>query len=243
MFQDNIIEFNKDWEIKLLVDSSIKFGIAYLLLQVDPEGNIHIICCGSCAVKKMWHSFSAVECEAVGICWAVNHCRFYLRGCPKFVIVTDHKPLVTLLTSGLENLSPKLFRYVTELLSYNYTVEWVPGKKHMAVNALGRIPQLESFKGFDPLAGGGESDWENGGKYGIWHSVNNTTHLDNTLGIQVTADVMRVVKEDLIYQRILKDLGNRSKLGLRQLPRDHPAQRLKPVWDSLGGAGYLMEKR
>ena len=44
--------FNPKWETKLLMDSSIKFGIAYLLLQVDPEGKVHIIRCGSCAVKK-----------------------------------------------------------------------------------------------------------------------------------------------------------------------------------------------
>ena len=107
-----------------------------------------------------------------------------------------------------------MFCCVTELLSYNYTVEWVAGKNHMAVDALGRVPQLESFQGYDPLSGGGESDWENGGKYGVCHSVNNTTHLDNTLGIQATSNMMQAVKVDLIYQRILKEVGNRSKLGL-----------------------------
>ena len=88
-----------------------------------------------------------VECEAAGITWAANHCRFYLHGYPKFIIITDHKLLVSLVTGGLENLSPKMFRCVTELLSYNYKVEWVPGKNHMAVDALGRVPQLESFQG------------------------------------------------------------------------------------------------
>ena len=106
-------------------------------------------------------------------------------------------------------------------------------------DTLGRIPQLESFQGYNPLSGGGESDWENGGKCGVHHSVNNTTHLDNTLRIQATLDVMQVVMEDLIYQRILKEVGSRSKLGLRELPRDHPAQRLKQVWDSLGRCRLL----
>ena len=46
--------------------------------------------------------------------------------------------------------------------------------------------------------------------------------------------MMQVMKVDLIYQRILNDVGSRSELGLRELPRDHPAQRLKQVWDSLG---------
>ena len=44
--------FNKEYEMKLLVDSSIKFGVAYVLIQISPEGNISIIWCGSCSVPK-----------------------------------------------------------------------------------------------------------------------------------------------------------------------------------------------
>ena len=37
-----------------------------------------------------------------------------------------------------------------------------------------------------------------------------------------------------VYQRVLQEVGARSKRGLRELPRDHPAQSLKQVWDSIG---------
>ena len=37
-----------------------------------------------------------------------------------------------------------------------------------------------------------------------------------------------------MYQRVLQEVGARSKRGLRELPRDHPAQNLKQVWDSIG---------
>ena len=102
--------FNKDFETKLLVDSSIKFGVAYVLLQISPEGKITVVRCGSCSVPRSWHSLSAVECRmCAGIAWAANHARFYLRGAPIFTIVTDHLPLVKVMTGSLENLSPKLF--------------------------------------------------------------------------------------------------------------------------------------
>ena len=101
--------FNKDYETKLLVDSSIKFGVAYVLLQISPEGKITVVRCGSCSVPRSWHSLSAVEVECAGISWAVNHARFYLRGAPIFTIVTDHLPLVKVMTGSLENLSPNLF--------------------------------------------------------------------------------------------------------------------------------------
>ena len=111
--------FNQGYETKLLVDSSIKFGVANVLLQISPEGKVSVVRCGSCSVPRSWHSLSAVEVEAAGISWATNHCRFYLRGAPMFTIVTDHLPLVKVLTGSMENLSPKLFPCVTDMLEFN----------------------------------------------------------------------------------------------------------------------------
>ena len=54
------------------------------------------------------------------------------------------------------------------------------------------------------------------------------------VGLQITASVMAAVGEDTVYQRVLQEVGARSKRGLRELPRDHPAQNLKQVWDSIG---------
>ena len=130
--------FNQKYETRLLVDSSIKYGVAYLLIQICPEGKVSVIRCGSCSVPKAWHSLSAIEVEAAGISWLTNHAQHYLKGAPMFTIVTDHQPLVKVLTGDLENLSPKLFRCVTEMLDYNYTVVWTPGKSHQVVDALGK---------------------------------------------------------------------------------------------------------
>ena len=35
-----------------------------------------------------------MELELLAIAWAGQQCEFYLKGCPKFEIITDHKPLV-----------------------------------------------------------------------------------------------------------------------------------------------------
>ena len=76
-------------------------------------------------MKKSWKNILVLECEAVGICLAVHHCRFYLRGCLIFTVVTDNLPLVKLFTGSLESLSPRLFKIVMELQDYNFTVSWV----------------------------------------------------------------------------------------------------------------------
>ena len=79
------------------------------------------------------------------------------------------------------------------------------------------------------MTGGEESDWENGGRFGTRQNCNNVTHLDTLVGLQITASVMAAVGEDTVYQRVLQEVGARSKRGLRELPRDHPAQNLKQV--------------
>ena len=61
---------------------------------------------------------------------------------------------------------------------------------------LGRVPQLDSFKDWDPLTDGEESDWENGGRFGTRQSADNVTHLDTAVGLQITASVMVAVGED-----------------------------------------------
>ena len=120
------------------------------------------------------------------------------------------------------------------MLEFNFKVEWTLGKSHMFMDSLGRIPQLDSFKDWDPLTDGEESDWENGGRFGIHQSADNVTHLDTAVRLQITASVMVAVGEDAVYQRVLQEVGVRSIRGLRELPRDHPAQGLKQVLDSIG---------
>ena len=43
--------------------------------------------------KWMVRGTSAIEVEAPGIWFAINHVSFYLKGSPSFEVVTDHQPL------------------------------------------------------------------------------------------------------------------------------------------------------
>ena len=91
-------------------------------------------------------------------------------------IVMDHLPFVKLFSGSLENLSPKIFKIVTKLQDYNFKVTWCAGKRHLFCDSLGRIPQFDSWEGFDPLTGD-EGDLEDGGMFGKEHTANNVTHL------------------------------------------------------------------
>ena len=62
--------------------------------------------------------------------------------------------------------------------------------------------------------------------------MNNVTHLDPMIGIQVTSSLMEAVERDVVYQRILEEVGKRTKAELQGLPRDHPALHHKHMWES-----------
>ena len=60
---------------------------------------------------------------------------------------------------------------------------------------------------------GDQGDLENGGKYSVQHIANNVTHLDPTLGIQVTSSRMEKVERDTVYPESAGGSGEEIKEG------------------------------
>lgn len=79
---------------------------------------------------------STIEKELTAIHWAINYFRPYLYG-QKFIIKTDHKPLVYLYS--LKNPSSKLTRMRLDLDEYDYIIEYIKGKDNVGADALSRL--------------------------------------------------------------------------------------------------------
>ena len=72
--------------------------MGYILLQKgEKEGQYHIIRCGSRSNTDTEKNYSVCELELLGVVFAIQDCKFYLKGCPHFTIQTDHKPLLGIL--------------------------------------------------------------------------------------------------------------------------------------------------
>ena len=86
---------------------------------------------------------SKIEKEALATTWSLERFLDYLYGM-QFHIETDHKPLVSLLSSkkNLDELSPRIQRFRMRLLRYAYTISHVPGKNLVAADALSRSPSV-----------------------------------------------------------------------------------------------------
>jgi hypothetical protein len=83
-----------------------------------------------------------VELELLAVVWATKKCHLYLVGLPKFTLVVDHQPLVTILDrytlDCVEN--PRLQRLKEKLQRYVFQNVWRRGKDHAIPDALSRAP-------------------------------------------------------------------------------------------------------
>lgn len=80
-------------------------------------------------------NYSTIEKELLAIVYCVNHFRPYLYG-RKFVLVTDHKPLVWL--HSVKDPTSRLVRWRLKLAEYEYEVTYKAGKTNVNADALSR---------------------------------------------------------------------------------------------------------
>ena len=118
-----------------------KHGIGAVLGQVDEDGNEYIVACVSRSLNKAEREYASYKGEMLGAVYSVKALDYYLRGA-KFTLVTDHAPLVYLMTS--DNLHGQYARWSLILQEYDFTIKHRPGDKHQNADALSRHPKPSS---------------------------------------------------------------------------------------------------
>ena len=88
-------------------------------------------------------NYTQIQKEALSIVFALSKFHHYFYG-RKFILVTDHKPLLS--QFGPSSETPKLAanrlaRWALMLSQYNYTIEYRNTKQHGNTDALSRLPK------------------------------------------------------------------------------------------------------
>ena len=111
--------------VTVQVDAS-PVGFGAILSEDDDK----VVCYGSRALTPAESRYSQTEREALGVVWACEYFDLYLRGLPHFIVITDHKPLETILKKP--NPPFRIERWGLRLQPYSFIIKYRPGIENIA---------------------------------------------------------------------------------------------------------------
>lgn len=140
-----LAHYSLELPVVLTADAS-SVGVGAVVSHLTPDGE-RPVAYASRTLTSAEKGYSQIEREALGIIFGIRKFHQYLYG-RKFVLRTDHKPLVSIFgeKKGIPVMAAsRLQRWAVLLSGYNFDIEYVRGEKN-AADALSRLPVQEPDK-------------------------------------------------------------------------------------------------
>ncbi len=136
-----LVHYDQSLPIRLAGDACA-YGVGAIISHVMKDGQEHPIAFASRTLLPSERNYSQVEKEALSLIFGVNKFHLYLYG-RHFTLVTDHKPLTTIL-GPKKGVSPtaaaRLQRWAVCLSAYSYDIQFRPTTAHSNADGLSRLP-------------------------------------------------------------------------------------------------------
>ena len=143
MLTDNTVlaHFDPSCPVGISCDAS-DAGVGAVLFHRYKDNTERPIANASKTLTATQKRYPQIQKEALSIIFALKKFHQFLYG-RKFILVTDHKPLISMF--GPNTATPllaanRLSRWSLMLSQYNYTIEYRPTKQHGNADALSRLP-------------------------------------------------------------------------------------------------------
>ena len=135
------MHFNPSLPITLATDASL-YGVGAVISHTCSDGVERPIAFASRTLSDSEKNYAQLEKEALSFIFGIKKFHQYLYG-RKFKLITDHKPLTTILgpKTGIPSLAAaRLQRWALLLSAYNYDIEYRNTSLHANADALSRLP-------------------------------------------------------------------------------------------------------
>jgi len=124
-----LAHFDPEAKIVVVADAS-PFALGAVLYQKTVEGD-RVVAYGHRSLSPVERRYSQTEREALALVFGCEHFMLYLLG-NEFELITDHKPLETILNRPSSKPSPRLERWALRLQCFRYKVVYKSGKSNIA---------------------------------------------------------------------------------------------------------------
>lgn len=137
-----LVHYDPKKKLVLACDASA-YGIGAVISHVMDNGDERPIAFASRTLSDSERNYAQLEKEALAIIFGVKKFHQFLYG-RKFTLITDHKPLTTILgpKSAVPPLAAaRLQRWALILSAYTYEIQYRRSENHANADAMSRLPQ------------------------------------------------------------------------------------------------------
>ncbi|XP_044596644.1 uncharacterized protein LOC123273311 isoform X1 [Cotesia glomerata] len=139
-----LMYYDTNLPIKITCDAS-SWGLRAVLSHICDNKTIRPIMIAARTLNKAEKHYAQIDHEALALIFAIKTFHQYIYG-RKFVLETDHKPLVYIFGNkkGIPVMSAsRLQRWAFLLLGYNFEIVHIQGKNNQVADFLSRLPDRE----------------------------------------------------------------------------------------------------